>query len=79
MNLVLVFFKSTGSLQKSINPKNTKMNYIDFIIAFEFGELDSEAIVQGFQKMIDDGTVWQLQGSYGRAARDLIDSGLCHY
>jgi hypothetical protein len=55
------------------------MNYIDFIIAFEFGELDSEAIVQGFQKMIDDGTVWQLQGSYGRAARDLIDSGLCHY
>jgi len=51
---------------------------IDFIIAFEAGgELDHEAVVYGFQKLIDSGTVWALQGSYGRTATHLIDAGYC--
>ena len=31
-----------------------------------------------FQEMIDDGSVWKLQGSYGRMATALIEDGHCH-
>jgi len=50
---------------------------VDFVMAFEAGELDDEQIIAGFQKGIDSGLVWQLQGCYGRAARSLIYQGLC--
>lgn len=50
---------------------------VDFVMAFEAGELDKEAIIAGFQKGIDSGLVWQLQGCYGRMAARLIEEGLC--
>jgi hypothetical protein len=37
---------------------------INFIMAFENGDLDDEAIIAGFQAGIDSGLVWQLQGHY---------------
>jgi hypothetical protein len=51
---------------------------LEFILAYEGGELDDDAIVEGFQHLIDSGLVWQLQGHYGRTAKQLIDEGLCH-
>lgn len=51
------------------------MNHYDFIIAFEAGEVTPEQLVDGFAAMIADGTCWQLQGMYGRMARDLIENG----
>lgn len=55
------------------------MNHLNFILAFESGDITSEEdLASGMQAMIDDGTVWSLQGSYGRLAAQLIDSGLCH-
>lgn len=53
------------------------MKHFNFIIAFEDGSASFEEIVAGFQAMIDDGTVWSLQGIYGRIAMDLIGRGLC--
>lgn len=53
------------------------MNQIDFIINYEQGDLDDEQIIEGFQHLIDSGTVWHLQGSYGRTAASLIENGLC--
>jgi hypothetical protein len=50
---------------------------VDRIIAYENGELDEEATVQFFQHLIDTGLADQLQGRYGRTARDLIVAGLC--
>ena len=51
---------------------------VGFIMAYEMGEInDHDVIVDGFQHMIDSGTVWSLQGSYGRTARALIDNGFC--
>lgn len=50
---------------------------IDKIIAYENGELDEDEIVELFQSMIDDASVWALQGSYGRMAMQLIEEGLC--
>ena len=51
-------------------------NFIDDIIAFETGELDSDGIIALFQQLVDSGMAWQLQGSYGRMAQALIDEGL---
>lgn len=46
------------------------------IIRYENGEMDDEEMLEMFQAMIDDGSVWQLQGSYGRMASHLIREGL---
>ena len=52
---------------------------VDFIIDFENGEATEEEVIEGFQSMIDSGVVWSLQGSYGRTAADLIESGMCQH
>lgn len=49
---------------------------VDQIIAFESGELDEEKTVELFQKLVDTGMAWTLQGSYGRTAMQLIEAGL---
>jgi len=53
------------------------MDQVDKIMAFESGDLDFEAVIELFQELIDSGLAWQLQGSYGRTARALIDEGWC--
>jgi hypothetical protein len=50
----------------------------DDIIAYEDGTMDREEIVPFFQRLIDCGLAWELQGSYGRMATNLIESGQCH-
>lgn len=54
----------------------TPFDLVGFVIEFEAGILDDDAIVAGFQHLVDDGIVWSLQGSYGRTATALIDAGL---
>lgn len=51
---------------------------LDFIMAYEGGELEEHEIVKGFQSLIDSGLAWSLQGHYGRTAMQLIEAGLCH-
>ena len=46
------------------------------IIAYEDGALTDEETVAFFQKLVDTGLVWELQGSYGRMADYLIEQGL---
>ena len=53
-------------------------NELDFIMAFENGELQDEDIIDGFQHLIDNEHAWTLQGMYGRTAQGLIEAGLCH-
>ncbi|KKN98488.1 hypothetical protein LCGC14_0145990 [marine sediment metagenome] len=52
-------------------------DHIEFIIRYEDGYLEHSEIVNGFQKLIDSGLVWKLQGSYGRMAERFIEDGLC--
>lgn len=52
------------------------MNLTEQIVAYEAGELSNEEILELFQKLVDSGLAWELQGSYGRMANALIDAGL---
>lgn len=45
------------------------------IIAYESGDLDDEATIELFQRLVDSGLAWKLQGHYGRTAKRLIDAG----
>lgn len=47
------------------------------LIAYEQGALNDEQIIELFQDLIDDGSVWELQGTYGRTALSLIHHGYC--
>ena len=53
------------------------MTSIDKIMAFEDGTLSQEETIKMFQEMINDGSVWKLQGCYGRTAQVLINAGYC--
>ena len=54
------------------------MDLVDKIIAYETGELGAVEMLKLFQGLIDDGSAWTLQGSYGRMAMSLIEDGFCH-
>ncbi|PRH79379.1 hypothetical protein C6N75_09860 [Streptomyces solincola] len=49
----------------------------DELMAFEDGRLGPGEVIDMFQRLIDSGMAWRLQGSYGRTARGLIDAGYC--
>jgi hypothetical protein len=57
--------------------RTAKINTVDKIIAYEQGELGWGDTIVLFQELINSGLVWKLQGSYGRAVRELIDRGEC--
>lgn len=46
------------------------------IIEYENGNLDEAATISLFQELVNDGTIWNLQGSYGRTAVALLAAGL---
>lgn len=48
---------------------------IDLIMRFEQGETSGEETLALFADLIKSGTAWQLQGSYGRTANQLISAG----
>lgn len=56
--------------------EEVKIPLVSLIIDFEQGLLDDDATLALFQELVDTGLAWQLQGSYGRTARDLIEAGL---
>lgn len=50
---------------------------VDEIMAYEGGEMDEETVIDFFQRLINCGMAWRLQGHYGRTAQALIDGGHC--
>ena len=53
------------------------MTMINQVIAYEQCELDEEGIIDMFQQLINSGLAWEMQGSYGRTAKALLDAGYC--
>lgn len=50
----------------------------DFLTAgHDPDDVTEELILEAWQLLIDTGTVWQLQGAFGRQAVALIEAGLC--
>jgi hypothetical protein len=49
---------------------------IDEILMYESGVMDREEMIEFFSRLVASGLAWQLQGSYGRAASDLIRIGV---
>lgn len=47
------------------------------LMAFDQGDLSEAETIILFQRLIDNGTAWKLQGSYGRTAMDLIRCAYC--
>lgn len=52
------------------------MKMLDMLMAYENNELDMNQTVELFQKLVDSGLIFSLQGHYMRVARDLVDAGL---
>lgn len=50
-------------------------NVGSFIIDFEEGNINDEGVIALFQYLLDSGLAWQLQGSYGRLTKQLLDNG----
>jgi hypothetical protein len=46
------------------------------IVEYESGEMGQAEMVQFFQEIVNSGMAWELQGSYGRTAMNLIEAGL---
>lgn len=53
------------------------MDLASLIMDFENGQLDEDEVIALFQRLINSGMAWSLQGSYGRTAQRLIEAGLC--
>lgn len=64
--------------KKGTVKKNPTYDVTGNIIAYESGELNDEQTIDLFQHLVDNGMAWQLQGSYGRTANDLLEAGLIH-
>ena len=56
----------------------TAEDFLD-LLQFDAGELTEQQAIALFQRLIDSGDVWHLQGYYGRTAIWLIEQGLCLY
>ena len=56
---------------------DTCISTVDIMIELESGDCTEEKLIQNFQKLIDSGVVWKLQGWYGRTANALIQHGYC--
>jgi hypothetical protein len=51
------------------------MDITTLIIQYETEGLSNKDTLKLFSKLIENGSAWSLQGSYGRTAKALIDSG----
>ena len=63
-------------MTSEIGAQTGGIDMVDAIIRYETGNLNLEETVQMFAYLIKTGTVWRLQGSYGRAAHQLIVDGV---
>ena len=46
------------------------------IMDYEMGHMEEDRIIDLFQRLVDSGLAWRLQGHYGRTAATLIERGL---
>lgn len=65
---------ATGPLPRQL----TTFDCCAIIEGFSGDDHTEEDVIDAFQHLINTGAIWHLQGSYGRAAAHLIESGVCY-
>lgn len=55
--------------------EETEYDLVGNIIAYETGYLHGDSVINLFAHLVKTGQAWTLQGSYGRNAMSLIESG----
>jgi hypothetical protein len=59
--------------------KDETMNKSEAVMIAEgVQEADEDTQIEAWQVLIDTGMAWSLQGSFGRQAAAMIESGVCH-
>ena len=48
---------------------------VNDITRYESGEMNEQEVIDFFQKLVNSGIAWKLQGSYGRTAQRLLEAG----
>ncbi len=51
---------------------------VDDIIEYENEGIDEEKEIKLFQKLVNNGQAWRLQGSFGRQASSMLSAGVIH-
>ena len=49
---------------------------VELIMKYEAGDTNEKETLELFQRLLDEGLVWSLQGHYQRMAERLLDAGL---
>jgi len=58
-------------------PREVMTNYRAVGLAEGFIDAeDEQEVIEAWQFLVDTGLAWQLQGWFGRTARDLIEAGI---
>ena len=52
---------------------------VDKLISYEDGSMSEEEEIAFIQELIDNDTIWHLQGHYQRTADKFVEVGLCHW
>ena len=52
-------------------------NVMDLMSKYENGKLNSDEMIQFFQRIINEGLIQYLKGSYREMAKFLIEEGYC--
>jgi hypothetical protein len=57
---------------------NMANDLVSQIMAYEDGQMSEDETIEFFQQLVNSGLAWQLQGSYGRMAKAMLDAGVIH-
>lgn len=64
------------TVEHRVTSPNAINSLLGQMIEWENGELSEEDTIDLFQRLLNSGIVWELQGMYGRYAMGLMDQGL---
>jgi hypothetical protein len=67
-------------MHTQVIPKNSEeegfVRLVDQLIAYEEGQITGDEEIAFFERLVQTGTCWQLQGHYQRMGATLIEAGL---